>query len=449
MSRKLWQHQQYALDKYKGREFFGLLFDCGIGKGQPVTSQILTKQGFVTLDSLKEGDKVISPVDGKEYPVKGIFQKGKRHINKVSFSNKTVTYCDDEHLWNIQTASQRSKNKNKFSTVNMETLKSIPLVKTTNRKGTVNNYHNVYIPVNCAIHLTENDYTKTAYSVGLFIGDGCCVQKNASITLTEPDVKERYEKELLSLGFEIRQNSNFDYRIIKNKVTGDTYKKYLAEEGVSGYSFEKRIPQKYLFANINTRKKILEGLIDSDGTVASGGKIDYVTTSKGLIEDITFLVSSLGGVVTHSKEKRGKYKKDDNIVECRIAYRCAFRLPCELSLSKKHAEKLNKNFQRSQYKCIESIEDAGTTECVCIYIDSPDHLYITDNWIVTHNTLTAISIAEEKERPVVIIAPNVLCEQWEEEIEKYKEKDWKVKVITSKTKKKKGFQEEFEDFCKE
>lgn len=64
-------------------------------------------------------------------------------------------------------------------------------------------------------------------------------------------------------------------------------------------------------------------------------------------------------------------------------------------------------------------------------------------------TLTAISIAEEKERPVIIIAPNVLCEQWKDEIEKYKEKDWNVKIITSKTKKKKGFQEEFEDFCKE
>lgn len=30
--RKLWAHQQYALDKYKDREAFGLLFSCGIGK---------------------------------------------------------------------------------------------------------------------------------------------------------------------------------------------------------------------------------------------------------------------------------------------------------------------------------------------------------------------------------------------------------------------------------
>ena len=32
MSKKLWQHQKYALEKYKDREFFGLLFPTGTGK---------------------------------------------------------------------------------------------------------------------------------------------------------------------------------------------------------------------------------------------------------------------------------------------------------------------------------------------------------------------------------------------------------------------------------
>ena len=53
-------------------------------------------------------------------------------------------------------------------------------------------------------------------------------------------------------------------------------------------------------------------------------------------------------------------------------------------------------------------------------------------------SLSAIAIAEEKERPVIIIAPNVLCNQWKAEIESKKEKDWEVKVITSKTKKEKN-----------
>ena len=62
-------------------------------------------------------------------------------------------------------------------------------------------------------------------------------------------------------------------------------------------------------------------------------------------------------------------------------------------------------------------------------------------------TLTAIKIAEEKEKPVLIVAPNALCEQWQEEIEKYKEKEWEVVVCTSKTKHTKKFKTDFEKLC--
>lgn len=63
-------------------------------------------------------------------------------------------------------------------------------------------------------------------------------------------------------------------------------------------------------------------------------------------------------------------------------------------------------------------------------------------------TLTAIRIAEAKERPVLIIAPNALCQQWAEEIENNKEKDWNVLVCTSKTKNTKKFKEAFDELCR-
>lgn len=62
-------------------------------------------------------------------------------------------------------------------------------------------------------------------------------------------------------------------------------------------------------------------------------------------------------------------------------------------------------------------------------------------------TLTAIKLAEEKERPVLIIAPNALCQQWKDEIDKYKEKDWNVLVCTSKTKNTKKFKNDFNELC--
>lgn len=64
-------------------------------------------------------------------------------------------------------------------------------------------------------------------------------------------------------------------------------------------------------------------------------------------------------------------------------------------------------------------------------------------------TLTTIRIAEEKDRPVLIIAPNALCQQWKDEIEANKEKDWNVLICTSKTRHNKKFKEVLEELCEE
>lgn len=62
-------------------------------------------------------------------------------------------------------------------------------------------------------------------------------------------------------------------------------------------------------------------------------------------------------------------------------------------------------------------------------------------------TITTIKIAEEKDLPVLIIAPNVLCNQWAEEIEDKGEKDWDVLVCTSKTKNTRKFKEKLDSLC--
>lgn len=70
-------------------------------------------------------------------------------------------------------------------------------------------------------------------------------------------------------------------------------------------------------------------------------------------------------------------------------------------------------------------------------------------------TLTATRIAEEKNRPVLIIAPNVLCKQWKKELTCKKDekrittKDWDVLLCTSKTRNTKKFKEALNELCLE
>lgn len=65
----------------------------------------------------------------------------------------------------------------------------------------------------------------------------------------------------------------------------------------------------------------------------------------------------------------------------------------------------------------------------------------------TGKSLAAARIAEAKDKPVLIIAPNALCKQWESELNnkdedtRITEKDWQTAVCTSKTRNTKAFRE--------
>ena len=73
----------------------------------------------------------------------------------------------------------------------------------------------------------------------------------------------------------------------------------------------------------------------------------------------------------------------------------------------------------------------------------------------TGKTLTACRIAEAKDRPVLIIAPNALCKQWADELtnkddeSRISEKDWEVVLCTSRSRKTKRFKEALEKLCEE
>ncbi len=70
-------------------------------------------------------------------------------------------------------------------------------------------------------------------------------------------------------------------------------------------------------------------------------------------------------------------------------------------------------------------------------------------------TLTACRIAEAKDKPVLIIAPDALCKQWADELtckdeeDRISTKDWEVVLCTSKSKHTKKFKEALEKLCEE
>jgi phosphate starvation-inducible PhoH-like protein len=214
------------------------------------------------------------------------------------------------------------------------------------------------------------------YALGLLLGDGC-------ITISTTPTFTTRDSELVSaLG------SAFD----------GTVTTLLREVGVAGTdSRTKFIPLEYLFNGPDVRLAVLQGLLDSDGgPVTQAGRscrIEYSTCSPQLRDDVAFLVRSLGGVAySHVRPAEGRppgLARGRPVYHRADTHRIEIRLPTGLvpfRLERK-AEKYRQHGGGRPMRFVHSIEPAGEAETVCIQVGAEDSLYVTDDFIVTHNTL--------------------------------------------------------------
>jgi phosphate starvation-inducible PhoH-like protein len=180
---------------------------------------------------------------------------------------------------------------------------------------------------------------------------------------------------------------------IENPVTGALRRLGLAGAG----SNTKFIPNDYLLNSADVRLAVLQGLLDSDGApVTQQGRtcrIQFTTVSARLRDDVVFLVQSLGGVVywrTRPAEGRKPGRARGRDVHHRSdAHMLDLRLPegiVPFRLARK-ATKYDVTGGGRPMRFVDRIEPAGTEEAVCIQVAAADSLYVTEDFLLTHNTL--------------------------------------------------------------
>lgn len=384
-----WAHQLERLEMGE-LDLLGLSAPPRSGKEQPLSSKILTPDGWKTMGDMKIGQKVIG-ADGKSCDVVGIFPQGYKDIYRVTFDDKTFVDCGINHLWEVQTRDDR---KNKRSRV-VSTEKLMENLYVEN--GTRKNYTIEYVqPVEFNSKLTPNDLHP--YVLGALIGDGHLRKHSTGFASKDMDILGRLLKFLPDTDTVVKcKGDNCDYSIVKkdmsirNKkghmVQPKTLKK-LCEYGLTGCrSEDKFIPEKYLYASKNERIELLKGLMDTDGYAGGSSNTynEFTTVSPKLRDEFVELVRSLGGRVTVS-EKMGSYKKQTGEkVICQKVYRITFNLEINpFSCQRKRDNFLPRAKRKNKY--IVSIERVRKEECQCIYVNHPRHLYVTDGYNLTHNT---------------------------------------------------------------
>lgn len=361
------------------------------GRSLANTELLPTPIGMKPMGEIKIGDYVFGS-NGKPTRVNGVYPQGKIPVFEVKFSDHTKSICSKDHLWNTMTLSERKHNKG-FTT--KTTAEIMECVKTKHQKN-----HRVPL-LSSAVQFQGEEVGIDPYLLGVLLGDGHISKHCLSITTADQEILDECVDKLPS-GHRFVYKGKYDYIIQSNRQRNQLRRK-LNELGLVGKkSPQKFIPDLYKFNSIECRLGVLQGLLDTDGWICKhrSGKprIQFCSTSKKLAEDVMFLVRSLGGLSylrkrefdeSDSHEYKGKvirHVHPSYTVDIMLSV-CPFRL-------KRKADQ----YENTQVmtKLISSITEYGEMECTCISVEAEDHLYLTDNFIVTHNTFNdSICILDE------------------------------------------------------
>lgn len=377
--------------------------ETGGGKEQCVNEPVLTPEGWRRIGDLRIGDKVICP-DNTVANVIGTFPQGVKPLYRVTLHDGRSTLAGKDHLW-------------KYFYVNAKPLEArwrVDRLEEMKRHLEMANPR-VYIPLVEPMLGEDLDLPIDPYLLGAILGDGCLTGSIRRVGFANPEGEVCAKVAILAgeMGSYFRVGpdglNHYFKRPASDKpdVLFDEFEKL----GLIGtYSDTKFIPEIYMRAKLEDRWNLLRGLMDTDGYVSAKGTLSYTTTSEQLAGAVQSLVWSMGDICDIT-QKTKIYTHNGERREGKLAYQLNIRSRCPenyFTLTRKRERAIrNQQYRKALKGRVKSIEYERDGEAVCIAIDHPEHLYITRDYIVTHNTYSSLkSLADRHSRAMLVIRPS-------------------------------------------
>lgn len=376
---------------------------AGPGKGLRPEEPILTPFGWRAVGKLKVGDAVCA-TDGSVTHVIGAYQRGEQPLYRLIFSDGAEIECDADHVWlawenrgyrrgsgeiisgrasakkwtTSQIAEHYESGRRKLS---IPCLDAPPAFNVAGSLVGPSNFQGRTIP---------------PYVLGALLGDGYLGKKGVLFSSADPEIAERIEAELgVTLSRYSTQGAATSYRIPNDAcIVG------LASLDLIGKKSDtKFIPRVYLLAPVEDRWALLQGLMDTDGWAEDTAC--YATVSERLRDDVAHLARSLGALVSISKKTptythKGEKRTGKAAYTLRIKFADYSKV---FHLKRKRVTQVPQSMGRK----IVSIEPAGRGRTVCIEVSHPNSLYITNHFLVTHNTDLLLGLAFEAHHTSLIM----------------------------------------------
>jgi hypothetical protein len=398
--------RKFGLPLLKGLLMVGL---PGCGKAQPLGATVFTPTGPRTMGEIQKGDVVCTP-NGKRATVVETFPQGKVDVYLVYFEDGSSTECCGDHLWQV-TLRDRRHQADKWI---------VPIKYLLDKVKSKEGVGNIYVETAIKVDFDSNPLPMDPYILGLLIGDGSFGNeadlknpRHLDLCSADAEISEKaakYFSEDSQGEYVAKKHGKYDHSIRRSKRSPkpNKYQDILKGLGLWGKtSVNKFIPIEYLYSSHKDRMKLLQGLMDTDGDISSNGmNPELATSSPRLAQDFKLLVESLGGLCTitsripHYKGKNGEKKPGAR------AYRCWIKANFNpFSLKRKENRIVGRTKYSKLHRIVERIEYVGKKEAKCIAIDDRYNLYLTDGYIVTHNSLICKAIGNEWGLPIIQFDP--------------------------------------------
>ena len=364
------------------------------GKQLALDYPIPTPTGFKLMKDIHVGDYVLGS-NGK--PVKVTFESvpESKPYYKITFNTGEVIECCEDHLWTVYDKlfsrdkvinDGKVKYINKKITASTKELYQRGFKKLNNRGYEEFAY---YIPNTKPVDLKDEDIRIDPYCLGLWLGDGFSSCNKIALL---SNIRQQYEKagakfvsdycyvdpnhpNLINLKFDESTGlttNNLNYYNLKTTYPYDGIK-------------TKHIPSQYIFSSKQTKIRLLQGLMDTDGWVDKDHGTCYLQFSRKydkLIQSTCMLLNALGLKYTTKDFEKTNSR--------RISFMVALEdfQPCNLEHKLKY---IHQTYIRPIYvksRIITNIEPLNENRIgKCIQVDSEDHLYLCgENFLPTHNT---------------------------------------------------------------
>ena len=352
-------HVDFLAKRFSARNEYDAM-PRGFAKAQSLDSRILTPSGWVRMGDLREGGFVMG-ADGEPKKILGFSPTTEMDLYRLSTRDGRSTLCNLDHLWEVTCPSNTGKKKVVKKT--SEILQNFKSQRVDKRTGDSYTEYRYFIDTCAPLQFEEKKLPLDPYTLGIWLGDG--TSADGTVTSNDPEVF-----------------SYIPYKWRKTKAAF-RYQIYGIRSLLRSLHLlqNKHIPEIYKFASVEQRLALLQGLIDSDGYVLSGGKnFEFTSARKRLFDDVVDLVRSLGGTVT-TGEQLTRFDKDSDY---KLSYRFSARLPKELCPAKLSRKAQLWVGSLKTKAAISNIEFEKRALGRCMKVEG--ELYITDDYLVTHNT---------------------------------------------------------------